>query len=284
MNCARIQESLLEFDSNSLPGAEATTVREHLKACPACQRAWADLQDTLLKLDRLPVESPSPRLRTEFYAMLDREVRGNTATSRPFSGAQSRLDRWLEVIWPRCPVWQFALALLLLAGGVAIGLRVPSSNINTAQLATAAQLAATQKEMAELRAQMESVNQLVAFSLAQQQPAHARLQHVVAGLGADAKNEHALAALLSTLAFDPSTNIRLSALEALYASADQATVRQGVLAALPRETSPLVQVAMIDFLASVRDSEALPAFQRIAALPTADQAVRTAAQRAIALL
>jgi len=282
MNCARIQESFTDFEAGTLPEAEAVAVREHLKLCPVCQREWADLQDTVLKLDRLPAEEPSPRMRIQFYAMLETHLRGTQGSSSPFS-SRTRFDRWLEAIWPRRPVWQVAIAVMLLAGGVAAGVRFGSTE-KPAQVATAAQLAATQNELAELRARVDSVNQLVTYSLSQQQPAHTRLQHVVATLSPSQKNEHALAELLTTLAFDPSTNVRLSALEALYASADDSAVRQGVLAALPRENSPLVQVAMIDFLASVRDHDAIPTFQQIARLSTTDQTVRTAAQRAIAQL
>lgn len=283
MNCARIQESFTDFEAGTLPEAEAAAVREHLKICPTCQREWADLQDTVLKLDRFPAEAPSPRLRVQFYAMLDTHLRNADGSSNPFRATRGRVSRWIEAIWPRQPVWQLTLSLVLLTSGAVVGIRLSSAD-KSSQSVTAAQLTATQQEVAELRARLDSVNQLVTYSLSQQQPAHARLQHVVASLGSDSKNEHALAELLTTLAFDPSTNVRLSALEALYANAHDSAVRHGVLAALPREASPLVQVAMIDFLASVRDSEALPTFQQIARLPTTDQAVRTAAQRALAQL
>lgn len=284
MNCERIQNSFIDFEAGTLPPADAERVKEHLRTCPACQREWASLQDTLLKLDRFPPETPSPRLRTQFYAMLDTHLREARGSTNPFALGRNRLDHWLEALWPRRPVWQCAAALALLAGGVLLGSRVAMNNHPAQAAATASELAATQRELAELRAQVNSVNQLVSYSLSQQQPAHTRLQNVVANLGPDGKNEQALAQLLSTLAFDPSTNIRLSALETLYAHAEEKNVRQGVLVALPRESSPLVQVAMIDFLASVHEPEAIPAFQQLAQAPTTDQAVRVAAQRALALL
>lgn len=94
-----------------------------------------------------------------------------------------------------------------------------------------------------------------------------------------------LAELLNTLTFDPSTNVReLSALEALYAHADRDAVRAGVLAALPRENSPLVQVAMIDFVAAARDRAAAPALEEITRTFSLDKAVREAAQRALVQL
>lgn len=283
MNCEHIQKSFFDLESGALPENEAQLVRAHLASCPTCQREWADLQDTLLKLDRFPAEEPSPRLRVQFYAMLDTHLRAGRGSASPFAPVSGSLDRWFQAIWPRRPAWQFALGVLFLIGGIMAGVRVASLD-KPAQAASAAQLEATQKELAELRNRVDSVNQLVTYSLSQQQPAQARLQQVAASLRSGNPDERALAQLLSTLAFDPSTNVRLSALEALYAQAEKPGVRQGVLAALPKETSPLVQVAMIDFLASVRESAAVPTFQQIARLPNTDQAVRTAAQRAIAQL
>jgi hypothetical protein len=87
--------------------------------------------------------------------------------------------------------------------------------------------------------------------------------------------------LIATLALDPSVNVRLNALEALYRHADQKVVRAAVLASLQRETNPLVQVAMIDFLTATRDREATPALQRLVLNDAADANVRDAARRAL---
>ena len=96
-----------------------------------------------------------------------------------------------------------------------------------------------------------------------------------------APTENAINNLIETLALDPSVNVRLTALEALYALADQAAVRAGVLVSLPRETSPLVQVAMIDFLAATRDREAAATLENLSTGDGADPDVRAAAQRAL---
>jgi hypothetical protein len=87
--------------------------------------------------------------------------------------------------------------------------------------------------------------------------------------------------LLTTLALDPNVNVRLSALEALYPQSDSSDVRSGVLAALSRETSPLVQVAMIDFLTAAKAQEAQPVFERISQQPELNENVRAAARRGI---
>ena len=97
-------------------------------------------------------------------------------------------------------------------------------------------------------------------------------------------NDKVLNDLIGSLALDPSANVRLRALEALYPHADQEVVRAGVLASLPREQNPLVQVSMIDFLAAARDREAAPALEKISASDSADPSVRDAAKRALTQL
>ncbi len=283
MNCQRIQDSFLDFEAGVLPAKDAAIIREHLKTCPACQREWSALTETVLKLEQLPVPEASPRLRTQFYAMLDTHLR-ESESSHPFAWSRSRLDRFFEAIWPRRPVWQVSTAAVLLAAGLMAGSQFWRAAEPTADPLADARLAATQKELADLRAKVDSMDALVTYSLANVPSAQNRLKHIVAVGANAATDDQALAQLLNTLAFDPSTNLRLTALEALYARADTRLVRQSVLAALSREASPLVQVAMIDFLTSVREPDAAATLQQLAHAPSADQAVRTAAQRALALL
>jgi hypothetical protein len=78
--------------------------------------------------------------------------------------------------------------------------------------------------------------------------------------------------------------VRLNALTALYSHADQEVVRAGVLACLPREANPLVQVSMIDFLVATKSREASPELVKLAGDDRADADVRDSARRAIDLL
>jgi hypothetical protein len=61
-------------------------------------------------------------------------------------------------------------------------------------------------------------------------------------------------------------------------------MRSGVLAALPREQHPLVQLELIEFIALTQDRSAIPVLERMSADDAADQTVREAAQLALARL
>lgn len=279
MNCQRVQENFIDYQDGSLPPDDAVQMRTHLASCPTCQREWSALQEITRKLDLLPAETPSPRLRENFYAMLETHQRDADAPS-PFALAKSRLDRFFESLLPAQPALQFALALALLAAGIFAGARflTPPAAIVPPTDDSAKQ------ELAALRTQVDSMGKLVTYSLLQQKSTGERLESVLATLDLKDPDRKVLTDLIGALAFDPSVNIRLSAVEALAPHAEQDIVRAGLLASLPRESAPLVQMAMIELLASVRETEAAPLFDRISRDDTADKNVRDAAKRALATL
>ncbi len=277
MNCQRVQDSFLDYQDGRLSPPETAEVREHLKTCLTCQREWAALQEISLKLDRLPPVTPGPRLRTQFYAMLETHRREADSRS-PFVLMRSRLDRFFSVLVPARPPLQFALACVALGFGLIVGARYLKPTAPAAN-------PAVEQELADLRNKVDSMNQVMtSYALLQQQPTTQRLQTVLATLDQKHTDQQVISGLLNTLAFDPSVNVRLSALEALYPHANLPEVRSAVAAALPREPSPLVQVTMIDFLAGSRDPSALATLEDVSRTPTYDKVVRDAASRALAQL
>ena len=278
MNCQRVQDSFIDYQDGSLPADEAAVLRTHLASCPPCQREWSALQEIARKLDTLATEEePGPRLRENFYAMLETHQREADAPS-PFALARSRLDRFFAALLPAQPALQFALGIALLAGGLFAGEHFLT------RPAAAPVDDSLKKEIADLHRQLGSMNQLVTYSLLQQQSTSDRMQTVLAKMDLKSPDRKVLTDLVGSLAFDPSINVRLSAVEVLAQHADDSLVRAGVLSALPRENAPLVQVAMIELLATARDLQARPVFEKLSRDEAADKNVREAARRALAVL
>lgn len=273
MNCSQAQAHFDELLDDRLAATDTADVRAHLATCPDCQREYSSLAQTLAALDQLPAAAPEPRLRANFYAMLEEEKNSaasiRAAVTRRRHAARMSLWRWIL-----SPVAALAIAL----AGFHFG-----SRYSTPAAAPATD-EATQRQLAEMKARIESIDQMVGISLLQQRSTSERLQTVLATLDQKNPNQKILSNLIGALALDPSVNVRLSALDALYPHANQQLVRSGVLASLPRESNPLVQVAMIDFLVAARDREAAPEFEKLARNDTIDRAVREAAQRGLAQL
>lgn len=284
MNCQRVQDSFIDYQDGSLPPDESVALRAHLAGCPTCQREWSALQEMTRRLDALPAtEEPSPRLREQFYAMLETHQRDADSVS-PFVLARGRIDRFFAALLPSAPSLQFAGALAVLAVGIFAGARFLAPPPAPAPAVDAERLARLERELADQRAKVNDVGSLVAATLLHQKSTSERLQGVLATMDLKSPDRRVLTDLVGALALDPSVNVRLSAVEALAAHADQAVVRQGLLAALPRESAPLVQVAMIELLTSVREPEAAQLFDRLSRDESADQNVRDSARRGLAVL
>ena len=273
MNCLNAQDRFAELLDGRLATAETADVRAHLATCPDCQREYSSLAQTLAALDQLPAAKPGPGLRASFYASLEEEKNSaasiRAAVARRQHAARMSLWRWIL-----SPVAAIAIAL----AGFHFGSRYAGP------AAPAVADVETKRQLADMRKRLESIDQLVGISLLQQRSTSERLQTVLATLDQKNPDQKVLSNLIGALALDPSVNVRLSALDALYPHANQQLVRSGVLASLPREQNPLVQVAMIDFLVAARDRDATPELEKLARNETLDRAVREAAKRGLAQL
>lgn len=273
MNCTRAQEKFSDLLDQRLAAADTAEVRTHLASCPDCQREYASLAQTLSALDQLPPAKPTPHLRASFYAMLEEE-KNSAASVQTAVVRQRRATRVSLWRWILAPFAAGALAL----GGFFAGTRftppAPAPTVDPA----------TKRELAELRHQVDTMGQAVVASLIAQRSTTDRLKTVLATLDQKTPDKKVLSDLIGALALDPSVNVRLSALDALYPHAADQFVRSGVLASLPREQNPLVQVAMIDFLVAARDRDATPELEKISRNESIDRAVRDAAKRALAQL
>ncbi|MFT3829795.1 MAG: hypothetical protein QM691_08835 [Opitutaceae bacterium] len=267
MSCDSFQEDFFEYRANRLGPARTQALGEHLRTCLTCQRAWADFQEVDRKLTSRPSPEPSANLTRNFYAMLDTHL---AAQREP--GVFAPVRRGLARLWsewmPVNPFAQATAAAALLACGVFTALWMQTRRERDADLAA-------------LRQQVDAVTRLVAYTALDRESASERVQSVLA---TDTADSIGIAKLLSALSLDPNVNVRLSALESLYPHAGDPSVRSGVLAALTREASPIVQVAMIDFLATARATEAQNQFETLARNPATNSTVRAAATSGLARL
>jgi anti-sigma factor RsiW len=254
-----------DYWQGALEPKDAELAAAHLKTCPACQ----ELLSLGENLARLPEEQPSPSLRERFQAMLEGYEEGRddvplvTRDSASFRGWSSRL-------WPHPILATATAALLLIALGFMAGRYLGSGETIHSQ----EELAAMQSELANMR-------QLVVLSMLQQDSASQRLQGVSWSARQPKADPMILGALLHTLRYDSSVDVRLAALDALSRYGDQMQVRQGLTEALESQQSPLVQVELIDLFVDWRDGRALDQLRKIEQDRNVDPVVRERARQAI---
>jgi len=287
MNCEQIAELLPDYLQSSLAREQASQVEQHCEHCATCAQDVAMWK----KLALLPPDQPSPDSRARFDAMLhayspassERSIEVSTEPSRQafspkiatpnVSDSSERAARWSFFAWLRSPLGAVAWSAALLIFGVFIGTRVNKE-------ATPAH----PDEIAAMHAELTNMRQLVALSMLQQQSASERLQGV-SWSGREAHLDPQIqSALLHTLRYDGSVDVRLAALDALSRHASQPQVRKGIGDALQEQQSPLVQVALIDQLAEWRDPDATQRLRNFQQTPNLNPAVRQRAEWAISKL
>jgi hypothetical protein len=265
MNCQKCIDRMAELADGKLDAETAAAMRAHIEGCAGCRREYDTILKTLEALDALPAAAPSHRLRARVMGDIETEK----LTLRDQAGWASSIRAAAVPARRRRFAWAPALlqslgACALIVLGFALGERT-----------------ATQRQLAELRVKVDTMGQLFEQSVLEKRTTGDRLETVMTAAATRKPDERMIDGLINSMAFDTSVNVRLNALNGLYLHADQEVVRAGVLACLPRETNPLVQVAMIDFLVASRDREAAPELRKLVVNDQTNADVRESARRAI---
>jgi HEAT repeat protein len=88
-----------------------------------------------------------------------------------------------------------------------------------------------------------------------------------------------LSALLTAVKEDPNVNVRLAAIDALGSVVERPNVQKSLVDSLPRQDSPMVQIALVDLLADAPGAK--PLLSRVADDPDVDPTVRDYLRRRI---
>jgi HEAT repeat protein len=118
--------------------------------------------------------------------------------------------------------------------------------------------------MAQLRSQVENLNQMVALSMLQGQSSSARMRGVTYSEKIAQPDPQVLDALLQAVNHDSSVNVRLSAVDALQKFGGDPEVARAMASSIPGQESPLVQIALIDMLVQLNARGVTPELARLA--------------------
>lgn len=261
MRCEDVQARLADQlgDPNQEPASGEIT--EHLRSCPACQKEAADLLDTWRRLGGIAADEPDSQAMTARFAVA---LEGLDNVRAP--GWAGRLGA-VFTIWPGLrPVAITGLAAGIFMLGLGVGRQTVPPSIQPVDA-----------DIALLRRELHDMRQMVTLSLMQQQSASERLKGVSWSSQIDQPGSEIVTALLDTLMHDANVNVRLATIDALERFGERDTVRRGAVAALAQQTSPLVQIALIDFVVEINERAASSTLRRLSHDLTLDSAVRARA-------
>jgi hypothetical protein len=246
MSCERIREQIPEALAGRLDKATRDAFVEHLETCSGCRTEVAQLNAVWRGLEAVKEgmhTSPDAGAKLRFQAMLDAYQAGMAAVQPVAPPKRLALFPWR-------PVWQFAAAAGILLGGILFGRYLPQPGGGSS-------------EMAQLRTQVESLHQMVALSMLQQQSPSARLRGVTYSEKIAPPDPQVLDALLQTVNHDSNVNVRLSAVDALRKFAPSVELERAMVDSIRGQESPLVQISLIDMLVQLNARAVAPDLERI---------------------
>ena len=250
MQCEDIRDRLIDVKAAGLVSRDPQ-VRMHLDTCEECRALVGRAKYAWHLLAAVPDPEPDSRaMRARFNEMMKSHER------RPlFSFA-----------------WRPAYAALgiavALATGTWMGRQFPDTRADDAGFTA-------------VRQELREVREMLTLSLMQQAVASERIKGVTSAARMEDPPSDVVTALIDTLLHDPSVNVRLACVRALERFNTQPAVRAGVTQAVTREESPLVSMALIDFIVEAMDDMAVDALRRLSEDAERDQAVRERASNAI---
>jgi hypothetical protein len=215
-------------------------------------------------LGRLPSEEPREELRERFYGMLHAYRGGDTRVS----ARRDRAAGWLSRLFSGRPAVRLTFGLGLLVLGIAAGYRLKGERSDGT-------------ELAQLHDEVRGVSRLLIMSLLQQESASERLRGVSWSYRTAEPDAEINGALLEALKYDPNVNVRLAALDALSRNLSQPDLRQDLLRSLPKQSSPLVQAAIVDLMIELHEKSSLDILRQMVRDTTLNGSVKKKIEQGI---
>jgi hypothetical protein len=265
MKCEDVEIMMPEFLQGTLAPGELLGFQAHTAHCQTCRQILTESQQLWQQLGRWDIAEPNDRMRDNFYGMLSSYQAGMQAGSGKKRGGvrlEGRLGRWIP--------GGAGMKWLLIAAVFGLGLWLGHAPVGREREA-----------LQSVRSDYENLAQRASLSLMNHQSPSERLSGVSWSTRLRDPDERVLDALLYILDNDSNVNVRLSAIEALYAHRDNEKVRAGLVRALGHAVSPMVQAALIDSLVAMGANQAASSLENLLNTDDLNPVVREKARQGL---
>jgi hypothetical protein len=263
MNKDQLHELILDYLDSKLDPRKKKVLDLELESLGYDLNNLEELQDLVKAMDEVETPMPSQKMNDRFYKMLEEEM--NESEQKAIGqiilkGIDSFFSNFLSS--------KLSYGLIMLLLGWIIGFWItPSPKISN--------------QMSQMNEEIMQMKELVMINLLDQPMASERLKAMNMITASSDNNNQIIKSLLHTLNNDSDVNVRMAAVEALLAFANQNPVREGLKNAVNNQNSPLVQLTLVDGLVAIKDKTAVPIFENLIASNNIHQAVKKRSREGI---
>jgi hypothetical protein len=249
MEREQLESLLIDYIDGKLSDSDIALVQKELAENEKSLKLYEELREVIEAMDNSSTYEVPASLRTSFNKVLKEE-----SASSPKAKVILFQPAFYRVA--------AAVALLITAGGIGYWI---------------SQYKQQQAEIAELRRQMEETKEEMMGMLRNQYSASQRIQGVNVALTIEKADDEVVRALTKTMNDDPNTNVRLAALDALSKFHQEPQVRRILIESLATQKDPVVQIALIQILVTMKEKGVVKDLERIVDDEETIKAVKDAA-------
>ncbi|SEC16995.1 Putative zinc-finger [Tenacibaculum sp. MAR_2009_124] len=233
MECKDIQQMFSDYLEGNTPSSESIQITSHIETCSDCSEELEKYKAIFSALSNIDMEKPSVNLKAKFDSLLNEEIeRNNTKTI----SLKPSTD-WKTYI-------RVAASILIVSIAFLTG-RFQSKQ--TTEIAN--------KTHKEERKQF--------FELLENQSVSKRILGVNNSQKFTEENTEIIEAIIRKLFYDKNTNVRLTAAEALSKFSSLEIVKSALIKALETEKEAIIQIELIQILASIQEKRALKPMKKL---------------------
>lgn len=259
MRCEEIERVLIDYLDNTLDEKTRDEVDRHILTCEKCLDSFNESQKVIRMMSESPESMPEETLRANFYHMLDREIKKSEENhpAHPFR-QESRLSR---------RIFLAAASVALLLAGTFLGMMISGMRNNTGI-----------DKIEMLQAEVDEMKKNAMFAMLREESSSYRLQGVSYAEELVYKDDKIIETLFNILNTDKNTNVRMAAAFSLSKFTSDRMVCDSLVASLPRQSEPILQITLINILVEIKEKSALRPIRQIINNPKTIQQVRNVAE------
>ncbi|MFP2994721.1 HEAT repeat domain-containing protein [Spongiivirga sp. MCCC 1A20706] len=246
---------LLAYLMGELDKNQQEEIAQQIKSNNALSNEYEALISIWETTDNWKDEIPSEEMDNRFFAMLDNAVEQH----KPKTSFIYQIESFLNTLFTKQLMYRLAFMVV----GVGIGFWFTTNN--------------AQSQSSELT----TVRQDLVLTLLEQPAANKRLQAVSEVSRFKEVDEKLAKALLKTLNNDMNDNVRIAAVESLVQFADNPLVREGLIASIAHQTSPLVQISLANTMVLLQEKNAKGPLQQLLEKEETNEAVKDRIEKSI---
>ncbi len=231
-----LESLLIDYLDGRLDAVETAKVEKLLKEDSRALKLLNQLKELMTQMDFVTEITPTSEAKLKFLRALENEVHIETKNTK-----QVFFSPYLLKI---------AAGFIMLMAIAGIGYWLNKTNEQ-------------QNQIARLQEQMDSTKNVMMAMIVNPQSASQRMQGVAVSYQIEKADDEIVNALFEAMYNDPSTNVRLAALEALAKFSNQPKVKNGLIKSLTKQKDPMVQITLIQLLVDMKEKAVIQELERI---------------------